>query len=276
VAFVAHMVYQTIRPRPYDDRPASEKLIEQFVWSTTPDNVLRKPEAVQFCNVQQAQHMHEAEVVLSDGTSLSGIDYVVLCTGYLYSLPFLKDLRTNGPFEGAAPDSRIIISDGLQLRNLHLDMFYIPDPTIAFIGVPHDVATFPLFDLQASAIAAVFSGQSLLPDEQSMRSAYQRRKSVSGHGKAFHSYGFQKEIAYIREIVYWVNSPVIRAVAQDYEKDSLKSQEDALQIFKERLLATTSFRGKSKEDIRKMIEVNTKVLEAELGRLKCTVTAAKR
>ena len=91
-------------------------------------------------------------VTLETGEQLCDIDRVVLCTGYHVSYPFLQHLHADG-CPAAEADEFVIATDGQQTHNLHKDIFYIPDPTLAFIGVPYHVATFSLFDFQAVALA---------------------------------------------------------------------------------------------------------------------------
>ncbi len=76
-------------------------------------------------------------IELINGTFLSGIDYVIFATGYLYTYPFLPDyhnpalgLDQEAPAEAIKP----IITDGTHVRSLHLDVFYIENPTLAFIN----------------------------------------------------------------------------------------------------------------------------------------------
>ena len=68
---------------------------------------------------------------------LSGIDHILLATGYRYSYPFLPiyhnsslGVNDTAPTDGVQP----IVTDGTHLRSLHLDAFYIPDPTLGFIN----------------------------------------------------------------------------------------------------------------------------------------------
>lgn len=90
------------------------------------------------------------------------------------------------------------------MHNLHLDIFYIPDPTLAFVGVPFYTATFTLFEFQAIAVSRVFSGKASLPTEAEMRKIYEDRKAKKGFGRAFHSLKGE-EIEYVNGLVEWVN-----------------------------------------------------------------------
>jgi hypothetical protein len=114
-------------------------------------------------------------------------------------LPFLPDYNTNELSETA------IVTNGQQFHNLHQDIFYIPDPTLAFVGVSFYTATFTLFEFQAIGVAEFFSRTAQLPSVESMRAEYQNRIEQKGQGRIFHSLKGEEE-AYVRQIIEWVNS----------------------------------------------------------------------
>lgn len=132
------------------------------------------------------------KVVLSDGRVLEGIDHVVVATGYITSYPFLGDLEQPLVSWEEADDKVVITSDGYITHNLHKDIFYIPDPTLAFVGVSHLVSTFSFFDFQAQVVARVFAGQVQLPSESAMKEEHKKRKARFERGDRFHSL-FSKE-----------------------------------------------------------------------------------
>ncbi|KAK8128517.1 hypothetical protein PG984_009625 [Apiospora sp. TS-2023a] len=154
------------------------------------------------------------EAVLTDGTRLRDIDHVVLGTGYISSYPFLSGphLQTPAVPPEDATDETIITSDGGVTHNLHKDLFYLPDPTLAFVGVPYHVSTFSLFDFQAEVAARVFAGRAALPLEAAMRREYEGRRAKmmktedgsSSSSKEFHSL-WGRETEYIDELLGWVN-----------------------------------------------------------------------
>ena len=98
----------------------------------------------------------------------------------------------------------ILVTDGTQVHNLHKDIFYIPDPTLLFIGVPYFTATFTLFEFQAITAAAVLAGHASLPSEDDMRKEYREKLERKGTGKFFHSLK-DKEVQYVDELMAWVN-----------------------------------------------------------------------
>ncbi|KAI0834635.1 FAD/NAD(P)-binding domain-containing protein [Hypoxylon sp. FL0890] len=150
------------------------------------------------------------KVVLEDGKVLEGIDRVIVATGYITSYPFLGDLeKPSVPWQDA-DEKTLITSDGYITHNLHKDIFYIPDPTLAFIGVSHLVSTFSLFDFQAQVAAKVFAGQVQLPPTSVMKEEHRQRKARFQPGDRFHSM-FAAEDVYIDEVLNWVNEDLAKA-----------------------------------------------------------------
>ena len=164
-------------------------------------------------------------VTLVDGSVLTGIDRVVICTGYLFSLPFLRDLHDDTATLETANDT-ILVTDGTQLHNLHKDIFYIPDPTLAFVGVPFFTATFSFFEFQAIGVAAVFSGRAWVPSREEMQAEYSERLRKKGVGRAFHNLrGISVE--YVDELVAWLNSQAEVTGGQKIEGYSQEWQEES-------------------------------------------------
>lgn len=171
-------------------------------------------------------------ITLVDGQILEGIDRVVMCTGYLFSLPFLVEYHRDDMSPGEAGPN-VLVTDGSQIHNLHRDIFYIPDPTLAFVGVPTDVASFSLFEFQAITIAAVFSGQTRLPSKDEMRTEYEERVKDRGFGKRFHSL-LKKDVAYAAELMEWVNRgrPPTRMKSNGYSKEWLDCRATFIEKYK--------------------------------------------
>lgn len=143
-------------------------------------------------------------VTLKSGTTICNIHAVVLCTGYHTTLPFLPTHYAPANTPPTAASSTTLITDGIQLHNLHKDIFYIPDPTLLFIGVPYFTATFTLFEFQAMVAAKVVAGKVKLPPEEEMRRVYEERVRKKGYGKAFHSLR-ETEVEYVDQLIGWAN-----------------------------------------------------------------------
>ena len=99
----------------------------------------------------------------------------------------------------------IITSDGRTAHNLHEDIFYIPDPTLAFIGITHFASTFSMYDFQAQVLAAVFAGRVALPSSAAMQAEQSRRKSRVLPGTLLNSI-FLLDDFVIHRMLRWANA----------------------------------------------------------------------
>ena len=142
-------------------------------------------------------------VHLQSGEKLCGIDRIVVCTGYHITLPFLGEYHDDSTPPEKASDT-VLVTDGTMYHNLHKDIFYIPDPTLAFVGVPYYTATFTLFEFQAMVVAAVLSGAAQLPEETAVRDEYRQRVQQHGVGREFNSLKDKEEI-YVNDVLGWIN-----------------------------------------------------------------------
>ncbi|KAI9275690.1 hypothetical protein BDA99DRAFT_496234 [Phascolomyces articulosus] len=86
-----------------------------------------------------------------DGKEIDGVDIVFFATGYLYSFPFL-------PFE---KDNLIV--DGQTVLGIYEHMFYVKNPTLAFVGLMTRVVPMPFMQIQSTVIARYLSGRIQLP-----------------------------------------------------------------------------------------------------------------
>jgi cation diffusion facilitator CzcD-associated flavoprotein CzcO len=233
---VATRTYQSVRGGNFD-LPAS----------LLPQDVVRVPEIARFEHKGAASRKNgqlgdkapvPGFVVLKDGRVLEDIHHVVLATGYITSYPFLPQLHSDNTPSTAAGENLVVTADGEMAHNLHRDIFYINDPTLAFVGVPYYVATFSLFDFQAQAVARVFGGKARLPSREEMRREYEKRVEEKGLGRGFHSlHAPGLEIAYVQALVDWVNShgaehekPPMLAHPEEWKRgyDELKAKTTAL------------------------------------------------
>ncbi|CAN8105287.1 unnamed protein product [Discula destructiva] len=146
-------------------------------------------------------------VHLTDGRILSDIHQVILASGYQTTYSFLTGLESEVLQDEEADEKVIITANkaGGMTHNLHKDIFYIPDPTLSFVGVPYYTSTFSMFDFQAEVVARVYAGLSSLPSEEAMRAEYAARKAKGDKGKAFHSL-IRNQVPYMDDILDWVNS----------------------------------------------------------------------
>jgi hypothetical protein len=198
----AKKIYQVARGGPYD-------IPAQYL----PSNAERVPEIASFADVggiEQGRELQDdvlkpipSSITVKDGRILKDIHTVIVCTGYLISYPFLRHLHSDTTTIEEA-DEKVLITDGTMLHNLHKDIFYIPDPSLAFVGTAYSVTSFALFEYQAIATAAVFCGRVRLPSQRQMRNEYKLRVLKNGLGRRFHTLK-DEEVPYVTELVTWLN-----------------------------------------------------------------------
>ncbi|PYH42507.1 putative FAD dependent oxidoreductase [Aspergillus saccharolyticus JOP 1030-1] len=176
--------------------------------SVLPDNAVRVGEVESFEITSKDEIVSDDQplplnIHLKSGQKLCEIDHVIICTGYHITLPFLSELHDDATPADQA-DETILVTDGTQVHNLHKDIFYIPDPTLAFVGVPYYTATFTLFEFQAIVVANVFAGIAEVPPTEDMREEYAEKIRTKGSGKTFHSLKDMEEI-YVEDLMSWIN-----------------------------------------------------------------------
>jgi hypothetical protein len=120
------------------------------------------------------------------------------------ALPFLAQYNDHS-LSAREANNTVLVTDGTQIHNLHEDIFYIPDPTLAFVGIPFYTATFSLFEFQAIAVTAFLSGTAQLPPTETLRAEYETRVREKGYGRSFHSLKDLEE-PYVAKLLGWVNA----------------------------------------------------------------------
>jgi len=79
-------------------------------------------------------------------TTEATVDSVAFCTGYDYEFPFL--LRDDSMKSSKVP---LIKAGQRRVQPLFEQLWHAAYPNVAFLGLPHSVLPFPLFELQAEA-----------------------------------------------------------------------------------------------------------------------------
>lgn len=124
----------------------------------------------------------------------------VLTHRYQFSFPFLPQYHAD-----AARNAIPLVTDGSCVQNLHRDVFYIPDPTLAFIGISTDTSAFSFFEYQSLAVARSWSLQAALPNLARRWEEYYAQVTSMGLGRWFHTLGPEGEREYVRSTVRWLN-----------------------------------------------------------------------
>ncbi|WVF68325.1 hypothetical protein IAT40_003090 [Kwoniella sp. CBS 6097] len=171
--------------------------------------------------------MRAGEIELLNGTVLSGIDQIILATGYRYSFPFLSQyhnltsfaskwslsfkVRNSVQQENTAEIRNDcespLITDGTHIQSLYLDTFYIDQPTIAFQGQNLNTQLFFYSKYTAEAISRVWARQAYLPSHRAMWDSFWLQVKDRG--------GLGRELQWLRAIdvsnnlryfVTWLNN----------------------------------------------------------------------
>lgn len=147
------------------------------------------PEIVEFLSTT-----HGARAVrFANGRIEKDIDAILFCTGYFYSFPFLSSILPK------------LISTGNRVQHLYKHLFYIPDPTLAFVGLPCKIIPFRTVEGQAAVIAGVWSGRLRLPPKLEMCQWEESVIAERGVGKPFHVLPFPQDIEYHNDMVAWAS-----------------------------------------------------------------------
>jgi cation diffusion facilitator CzcD-associated flavoprotein CzcO len=194
---IAKKIYQSTRQGPFD-----------IPLSMIPSVVERVGEIDRF--MPSNDQSGSVAVVLGDGRVIAGIDVVILGTGYITSYPFLGPLQNNRVPLEEADETIIVTADGYTTHNLHLDIFYIPDPTLSFVGVPYHASSFSLFDFQGQVISRVLSGKAELPPLEMLQSDYRKRKAeCAAMNRRLHSLA-GRDLTYMLENLRWLDAEAKR------------------------------------------------------------------
>ena len=155
-----------------------------------------RPEILEFL-------LEDRAVRFADGSVKKNIDAILFCTGYLYTYPFLESLRPE------------LVLDGTRTQHLFQHIFYIPQPTLAFLALPQKVIPFTVAQSQAAVVARVWSNRLQLPETSEMTRWEQELVEAQGPGKLFHALGFPRDAEYIHDLREWA----LRAKQPDLGKE---------------------------------------------------------
>ena len=109
------------------------------------------------------------------------------------------------------------MTDGSHIRSLHLDTFYIDNPTLAFVNCTSEtrwttdidglirelsvgnlgISTFTYSEFQSFAISMVWAGKAHLPNGEEMWRLYREKVETIGYGNHFSFLGSREERTYL-------------------------------------------------------------------------------
>ncbi|KAI3613671.1 dimethylaniline monooxygenase [Moniliophthora roreri] len=142
----------------------------------------------------------EGTIRLINGTSVRGVDEIILATGYRRANAFLNAILNDtvgieGSDKNTAPSD---IFGGNPLRNVHWTGHYIPDPTLAFTNVrPWTAGHY-----QSYALAKVWEGTARIPNEEELWRQYNSTRYNNFRGL----FGTGPSEAIVRQYVAWLNN----------------------------------------------------------------------
>jgi cation diffusion facilitator CzcD-associated flavoprotein CzcO len=142
-------------------------------------------------------------VYFSNGRVERDVDSILFCTGYLYTLPFLRDLSPNP------------IGDGTHVEHTYRHLFYTPHPTLSFLALPQKVIPFPLSEAQSSVLVRIYSGRLAVPSEKEMEAWEEATIAEQGSGGDFHTLKFPKDAEYINLMYDWAAGAIPRHGLED-------------------------------------------------------------
>ncbi|KAF2090732.1 FAD/NAD(P)-binding domain-containing protein [Saccharata proteae CBS 121410] len=144
--------------------------------------------------IQSIHVSDDRKVVFADGHVEQGIDAIVFCTGYLYSLPFLSSL------------SPPLITDGRRVENTYKHIFYAPHPSLSLLSLNQKIIPFPTAEVQSAVVARMYAGRLALPPHQQMKQWEAATLVENGDGTDFHTIPFPKDADYIVDCHDWAVS----------------------------------------------------------------------
>ena len=95
----------------------------------------------QFIDDSGAVHVFSSDT--KQDQIIDNIDVIILCSGYDYDFPFINN-KSNLDLDCHLGERRV--------SPLFEQLWHAHCPSISFIGLPHSVVPFPLFEIQANAV----------------------------------------------------------------------------------------------------------------------------
>lgn len=204
-------VYQSARDTKVDFREKAKhknaEKVAMVVGFTLQDNNETKPRRDP--TILDDNRPIPGRACLQDGRVIEDIHNVIIATGYLTTFSFLGPLLEQLDTALQDIDKTVVITaDGRTVHNLHKDIFYFPNPSLAFIGVSHFASTFSLYNFQAQILVVVFSSKVWLPPKTDMRAEQRRRKDRLLLGTILNSI-FLLDDFVISRLMRWANKDLV-------------------------------------------------------------------
>ncbi|KAI9307159.1 hypothetical protein BJ944DRAFT_262377 [Cunninghamella echinulata] len=166
--------------------------------------------------VQNISKDGKIQCISNNEQQLIKVDHIIFATGYLYSYPFFPFQKDN------------LIIEGQTVLHTHEYLFYINNPTLAFIGLPIRIVPFPLSQSQANVIAKVFNPERkdvTLPNLERMQTIYQQQYDNQHNGDNTNRQSFvmntEREFSYVDRLSAWAEGKYDHDQILSYQSTSL-------------------------------------------------------
>lgn len=184
-----------------------------FLWETT--KIKLKPLITNY-----SVHDNEFDVNFNDGSVVGNPDYLIYCTGYQNSYPFLKNRA---------------LTTGWIVPNIYQHIFSIKEPKVTFLGLPLDGLNFRCIEYQAILISRYLSGLVTLPSKEDQMKWCQERYAQFGDSRLYHTIGMRSAISFSKELTK-LGGGVENGIGKRFpvltEEDVEKNEKDKL-VFKQ-------------------------------------------
>ncbi len=137
----------------------------------------------------------------SDGTS-TGIDAIILCTGYQHHFPFIEDKL------------RLRTANRLATADLYKGVVWVGDPDMFYLGMQDQWYTFNMFDAQAWFVRDVIMGRIDLPNAEAMRADVAAREAAEDALEDDYAC-IKYQGDYVRELIAETDYPSFNVDASD-------------------------------------------------------------
>lgn len=214
------------------------------------------PQVKQVAKVEKYDYDDNRTAYFTDGTKLEGIDVILYCTGYLYTVPFLKSY-TSGP--------QAIVTDGVRMHNLYEQIFYIPDPSLILIAVQQAVVPFPFAECESQYVARILSGRLQLPSQEEMQKSYDEEIQRKGTSRLYHKMDSGQDWEYCNRIFDILGDTADTGFVAEYWTEARQDRRKNMHQLKLKRVAKTADRVLELRAAGKPFELAPDAPESELG-----------
>jgi cation diffusion facilitator CzcD-associated flavoprotein CzcO len=165
--------------------------------------------AVQVVGEIQEFDPDSRSIRFKDGSpTIHGIDNVVFCTGYLYTLPFINN-------NDSAIEEKLVNS-GTMIHGTYEHIFLAKHPTLGFMAINQRIVPFPVAEIQACVLARLYSGRLVIPSLEEMQ-AWERGVMEEMGEEDFPLLQFPRDADYMDEMLKWAATATPKETGEEEE-----------------------------------------------------------